>query len=55
VRTGLDEVDHAKREDRPVPELEHVSDLDRRRDVGDAEVVARATVDPDFDPTTSEA
>jgi hypothetical protein len=32
-----------------VPKLEHVSELDRRRHVADAEVVARATVNPDRD------
>ena len=40
----LDEVDDAEQEDRPVAELEHVSDLDRRRNVRDTEVVARAAV-----------
>ena len=49
MRAGLDDVDDAEQEDRPVASLEHVSDLDRRRDVTEAEVVARATVDADGD------
>jgi hypothetical protein len=32
-----------------VAELEHVTDLDGRRDVAEAEVVASATVNPDGD------
>jgi hypothetical protein len=43
------EIDDAEQEDRPVAELEHVPDLDGRRQVGHAEVVARATVDADRD------
>ena len=43
MRRGLDEVDDPQQEDRPVAELEHVSDLDRRRDVRDPEVVARCS------------
>jgi len=41
VWARLDEVDDAEQEDRPVAELEHVYDLDWRRDVAEAEVVAR--------------
>ena len=50
MRLGLDEVDDAKQEDRPVPELEHVSDLDGRRHVRDAEVITGAAdrVSPSF-------
>ena len=39
MRAGLDEVDDPEQEDRPVAELEHVTDLDRQRDMRDAEVV----------------
>jgi hypothetical protein len=49
VRPGLDEVDHPEQEDRPVAELEHVSDLDRRWDVRNAEVVSLAAVNADGD------
>jgi hypothetical protein len=41
---GLDEVDDPQQEDRTVAQLAHVSDLDRRRDVREAEVVALAAV-----------
>ena len=49
VQAGLDEVDDAEQQDRPVAQLEHVSNLDWGRDVGDAEVVARAAVNADGD------
>ncbi len=46
VRPGLDDVDHPQQEHRPGPELEYAANLDWRRDVADAEVVALAAVIP---------
>ena len=37
MRACLDEIDDAEQEDRAVAELEHVSDLDGRRDVAKAQ------------------
>jgi hypothetical protein len=49
VRARLDKADNTEQKDWPLPKLEHVVNLDRRRDVTDAEVVALAAVNPDGD------
>ena len=54
MRHRLNEVDDAEQEDRPVAQLEHVSDLDGRRNVGHAEIVSLAAVNAYRNPDHAE-